>query len=285
MVMSFARFWNRRGERKAQPLRKRATPTKKKPTTRPTLEALEDRMVMSTLPSVEATPIFLGPYWQSSWDGIFLSNATQAIVNSPYMDALQNAGYGVGRGHLSMPQTWALSNVVAGTTPVTDQQVHQYLVQDVVDMIIIQAWTGQSQPLPDANRLYEVFLPPGVTFTASNGMYSSQSNLTGWNGSFSSGVGQINYVVIPYQGGTNLSANGKSNINAFTEIMSHEIAEAVTGQPDMADSTQWFHYQMSNGVAIELVNQFNNPNRALSVPGATPLQDIEPSEWGQLWHA
>lgn len=48
MLMSFARFWNRRSERKAQPVRKHATPTKKKPTTRPTLEALEDRMVMST---------------------------------------------------------------------------------------------------------------------------------------------------------------------------------------------------------------------------------------------
>lgn len=284
MVMSFARFWNRRGERKAQPLRQRATLTRKKPPTRPTLEALEDRMVMSTLPSVEATPVFMGPYWQNNFSGqlevSILNRATDLIVNSPFMDALHNAGYGVGRGHLSMPQTWALNNVVAGAT-MTDQQVQQYLRLDVLDMIIIEAWTGRSQPLPDANRLYEVFLPPGVTYTASDG-----SHPTGENSSFSVQIGAkqmwIHYVVIPYQGGTNGSANGTSNIDAFTEIMSHEIAEAVSGQPNMADSTQWFHYRMSNGVAIEEVNQFNNPNQALSVAGATPLKDI--TQWGMLWH-
>lgn len=281
MVMSFARFWNRRGERKGQPLRKRATPTRKKPPTRPTLETLEDRLAMSTLASVEATPVFMGPYWQNSFSGqleaSILNRATDKIVNSPFMDALHNANYGVGRGQLSMPQTWALSNIVAGAT-VTDQQVQQYLGLDVVDMIIIQAWTGRSQPLPDANRLYEVFLPPGVTFTADGGKYSSQSNLTGWNGSFSFGATQIHYVVIPYQGGTNVSTNGTSNVDAFSESMSHEIAEAVTGQPLMADNTEHWHYRMSNGVAIQEVGKPNDYYSPIAVAGATPLKDI--SNWG-----
>jgi hypothetical protein len=181
------------------------------------------------------------------------------------MDALHNAGYGVGRGQLSMPQTWALNNVVAGAT-VTDQQVQQDLKLDVVDMIIIQAWTGQSQPLPDANRLYEVFLPPGVTFTADGGKYSSQSNLTGWNGYFSFGAATIHYLVIPYQGGTNVSANGKGNVDAFTEIMSHEIAEAVSGRGDIADQTQQHHDRMPNGIAVEVPGRVNDPSQTIDVP-------------------
>ena len=271
MVMSFARFWNRRGERKAQPLRQRATLTRKRPPMRPTLEALEDRMVMSmsTLPSVEATPVFMGPYWQNNFAGqleaSILNRATDQIVNGPFMDALHNANYGVGKGQLSMPQTWALSNVVAGAT-VTDQQVNQYLRLDVLDMIIIEAWTGRSQPLPDNNRLYEVFLPPGVTFTASNGAYSSKTNMTGWNSSFSAGNMQIHYLVIPYQGGTNVSANGTSNPDAFTEIMSHEIAEAVSGRSDIADQTQQHHDRMPNGIAVEVPGRVNDPSQTIDVP-------------------
>ena len=73
MVMSFARFWNRRGERKAQPIRKRATPTKKRSPTRPTLEALEDRLV----PTVTFTPQFNNTTETSS------SSANASSLHSP----------------------------------------------------------------------------------------------------------------------------------------------------------------------------------------------------------
>jgi hypothetical protein len=235
---------------------------------------------MSTLPSVEATPVFLGPYWQShGWDAFVLNAYTSGIVNSPYMDALQNAGYGVGRGSVSGTQTWALGNVVAGAT-VTDQQIQQDLAQDVVDMIFEQAWTGSSEPLPDPNRLYTVFLPPNVTFTATGSdgkTYSSANGLSGWNASVPMGSFQLHYVVIPYPGGTNGSANGLANIDAFTESLSHEIAEAVTGL-QIGDNTEHWHYRMSNGVAIQEVGQPNNYSSPIPVAGATPLYDI--SNWG-----
>jgi hypothetical protein len=262
---------------------RRGSPARKRPSTapraRPTLEALEDRLALSTLPSVEVTPVFLGPYWQShGWDEFFLEAYTNGIVNSPFMDALQS--YGVGRGSLSGAQTYAPSGVVAGAT-VSDATVQQVLSLDIYFSELGFTSNGSSLPLPDANRLYEVFLPPNVTFTATdsnNKMYSSQNGLTGWNGSFNLGGTQIHYVVIPYPGGTNASTNGTSNIDAFTETMSHEIAEAVTGYPLMADNTETWHFRMSNGVAIQEVGQLNNFSSPIAVAGATALKDI--SNWG-----
>src|SRR5437870_903151 len=76
---------------------------------RPALEPLEDRWVPTVtyhggplLPSVEATALFFGSAWSStpslSQQAVTLDNYLQYLVNSPYMDMLTNAGYGVGRG-------------------------------------------------------------------------------------------------------------------------------------------------------------------------------------------
>jgi hypothetical protein len=242
------------------------------PRARPALESLEDRLVMSTLPSVEATPVFLGTAWQGQgWAEFALTAYTQGIVNSPFMDALQNAGYGVGRGKVTAGQTLLDSNGVAGGT-VTDAAVR-------LDLFLGIAFGAL--PQPDANRLYTVFLPPNATFTATGTdgtHYSSASNLTGWNASFYAGSTQIHYVVIPFPGGTNVSANGQGNADAITESLSHEIAEAVTGYSLMADHTEHWHYRMSNGVAIQEVGQLNNNYNPIAVAGATPLKDI--SGWG-----
>jgi hypothetical protein len=228
---------------------------------------------MSTLLHVEAAPVFLGPYWQTHGnDAFFLALNTAAIVNSPFMDALGKAGYGepghpVGRGNVSGSQILQAGGVVAGAT-VTDLQVQQILAVD-----IMFSQVGGSLPPPDANRLYEVFLPPNVTFTANynHQTLSSNTGLTGWNSSFSFGATQIHYVVIPYQGGTNASANGHgTNLDAFTETMSHEIAEAVTGV-QCADNTEGYHYRMSNGVAIQEVGQPNDYNTPIQVAGANKL--------------
>jgi hypothetical protein len=214
---------------------------------RPTLEPLEDRL-------------------------------TEDIVNSPFMDALHNAGYGVGRGRVSGSTMLGPGNVVAGAT-VTDQRVQHLLALDILKHEV---------PPPDANRLYTVFLPPNVTFTAAFGgkTFSSNihhGNLAGWNNTFNIGGAKIHYVVIPYPGGTNgatngdVSTSGQGNRDAITEALSHEIAEAVVGR-QIADHTQHWHYRMRNGVAIEEVGRPNNLKKPVPVAGATPLKDI--SGWG-----
>jgi hypothetical protein len=94
MSASFFRSWFRRGERTTQPIHSRATPPKNRPRTRPTLEALEDRLVPtvafipqmgnSVLPTVtsptsaesaslQSPPvvlIFTGSYWQTKQGGV-----------------------------------------------------------------------------------------------------------------------------------------------------------------------------------------------------------------------
>src|SRR5262249_2006837 len=54
------------------------------PRTRPAVEALEDRLALTTLPTVEATPIFVGPYWQQHASEVAAVEAgTRGIVDSP----------------------------------------------------------------------------------------------------------------------------------------------------------------------------------------------------------
>ena len=75
----------------------------------PQVEGLEERRVMtvsfhggSVLPNVEATPVFYGSGWHSTdnyeADAAYMTSFLGDVVNSPFMDMLGNAGYGVGRG-------------------------------------------------------------------------------------------------------------------------------------------------------------------------------------------
>jgi hypothetical protein len=252
------------------------------------LEALEDRRVMSVMPSVQVTGVFLGSWWQGQqgqgWVELGLLAGTQGVVNSPYMDALKGA-YGAGRGKVDSFQTLANSAVTPGST-LTDAQIRQDLGIDIIFSQLGFTSGGAAVPPPSDNRLYVVFTPPGVTVTEPymGQTYSSSASapralqFAGFNSAFALGPSWVHYVVIPWQGGTNVSANGATNLDAFTEILSHEIAEAATGQ-QIADATQMYHARMSNGVAVELVGQPANWSAPLRFPGATPLPDD-----GFVWH-
>ena len=76
----------------------------------PNLECLEERQVMSVtyhggavLPNVAVQGIYYGSDWGNNPTSFNQTGALEGflgnIVNSPYMDMLTNAGYGVGRGH------------------------------------------------------------------------------------------------------------------------------------------------------------------------------------------
>jgi hypothetical protein len=248
---------------------------------RPEMVALEERQVMSAIPHVEVSDVFLGSPWQNQGLAEFALYAnTMGIVNSPYMDALQTAGYGVGRGKIDSYQTLGGVNLPAGST-ITDAQIQTYLKSDIFLSALGYSAPGFTKLPPlDPNRLYVVFTPPNVTFTASyNGTTLSShlgGNLAGWNNAFNFGNALVHYAVIPFPGGTNVSANGQGNIDAITESLSHEIAEATTGL-QIADAVQTslprgqLHVRMSNGVAVQVVGRPNNYNVPIPVPGATPL--------------
>src|SRR5438128_8164245 len=72
------------------------------------VEHLEDRRVMSVtyhggalMPHVEVQGFYVGDQWSGSLLAGYLEGFLGKIVNSTYMDALNNAGYSVGRGSSS----------------------------------------------------------------------------------------------------------------------------------------------------------------------------------------
>jgi hypothetical protein len=214
----------------------------------------------SPIPSARGVVVFLGA-WQDQGMKTTLVSNTAGILNSPYMDALQNAGYGVGRGQVDFQQTLRGSELPPGST-ITDDQVAATLRQAI----------GTQLPANDPTRLYVVFLPPNVIFTANaqGQSYSSASNMTGWNNEFDLGNLLVHYVVVPFPGGKNVSANGRGDHDSLTESLSHEIGESVT-ETQNGDHTERFHVRMSNGIAVQEFGQLSNPNLPIPIPGATPL--------------
>jgi hypothetical protein len=231
-------------------------------------------VVLDTLLHVKVAPVLLGPYWQNQGkaEAASLVKDTQGIVDSPFMDALFNAGYDAGRGTVGVSRTLSGAKLPGPDSIVTDADIQDGLA----------AQFG-SDP-PDPERLYVVFAPPNVVFRAvdGNGVHYSSwqadpwatDAITGWNGTFVNGNTLIHYVVIPYPGGTNGSANGATDQaglhDALTEALSHEIAEAVTVK-QIADSTENYHVRMANGIAVQEVGSPGNLSTPLPVPGATPL--------------
>jgi hypothetical protein len=224
------------------------------------------------LPNVNVSPVFLGSYWQnqgkSEVDSV--AKSTNKIVDSSFMDALHDAGYGVGRGKVDSPR------------PLNDSIVADSIVYDSDIQKALASAFGSDKL--DPNRLYVVFTPPNVIYraTAMDGSKWSSSRdddwatnfATGWNDHFPNGDTVFHYVVIPYPGGTNGSANGATDnaglMDALTESLSHEIAEAATGL-QIGDQTGQDHVRLSNGVAVQELGSPNDWTKAIPIPGATPL--------------
>ena len=126
------------------------------------VEMLESRQMLTVtfhggavLQSVEAQAVYLGSDWQTTSSlttqtGQFDTYLT-TLVSGQYMDMLTNAGYRVGRGTSS---TGAIDNIsLSKTSGITDASIRSD----------IQAMINSNQlQTPDANRLYVVYVEPGV---------------------------------------------------------------------------------------------------------------------------
>jgi hypothetical protein len=236
----FALLQNLLGVTRAAQARPKPSGRAGRPAFRPRLEALEDRRLMTVtnlggpvLPHVEVQPVYLGTQWTtpgSAASGMVgpLNTFLSGIVKGPYMDMLTKAGYGVGRGSFDAP-LFTSGTITNGPPPASISQA------DLEAML----WKDINQGLlkaPDANRLYLVFVQPGMTVTV-----PGQSGFAGFHDAFlgvNSGgaMAKVRYAFVLYPGPgttvTNQYGVSLSPRDQLTTLASHEVVEAVT-DPDV----------------------------------------------------
>jgi hypothetical protein len=195
------------------------------PRFRPMVESLEDRLVPAityhggvVLADVGVEALFLGSGWRdnpalAAERGQIAAFLTY-LTNSSYMDMLGRAGYGVGRGaYLG----GAVDPLALGWR-VTDAFLQRELATDISN--------GTLRP-PDANRLYMIFVEPGVAVTGPFG--NSRVNMLGYHSDFRAPTGlNSEYAVLPFPDGLNLSVPRLAPFQSLTKVTSHELAESVT---------------------------------------------------------
>lgn len=220
--------------------RTRSTSTAR--TARPTLESLEDRQLLTVtyhggalLQHVKVQALYYGADWYNNrtlyqQTGQF-EGYLRYMVNSPYMDMLTNAGYSVGRGTFD-----------GGKISLANINKNYYLTDRAIQGVIQTNINNGVLKTPDGNRLYIVYVEPGVAVNA--GGATSIRDFLGYHSAFSGTDGHghrlgIAYAVIPYQGGINARDTRVSTFESATEVTSHEIAEAVT-DPMTNGRLGWF---------------------------------------------
>ncbi len=215
-------------------------------------ETLESRELLTVsyqggavLTNVEAQAVYLGSAWSTNSSLQTQAQSTDQFLSTLaggyYMDMLTNAGYGVSRGTDS---AGVVDNISINPV-ISDSQIQS----DLATMIN----SGKVQAA-DANRLYMVYVEPGVEVTM--GSANSKSYFLGYHGAFADGSNVIHYAVMPAPGSPNPSPGSQGFASAFDEltaVSSHELAEAVT-DPNVNFSTLgWYDYQL-NGEIADLAN-------------------------------
>jgi hypothetical protein len=209
----------------------------------PCLETLESRLVPTVtyhggplLTSVQLEAIYIGSLWsanpgyqqvRTAFDG-FLGH----LVNSSYMDMLNSAGYGVGRGAF---QGSVVDPVGLGSS--LDDSAIQNVIQAEIN--------SGAAPSPTSQQLYIVYVSPNVLVTA--GGQNSQHDFLGYHDDFTGrnragNAIELHYAVIPYEAGVNASIYGFNAFDGMTEVSSHEISEAVT-DPEPERTPGWYDGQ------------------------------------------
>ena len=199
------------------------------------VETLEPRKLLTVtfgggpvLAHVEVQGVYLGADWQNVaatyTQNTQLEGFNASIASGAYMDMLTTAGYGVGRGTSSTGYIDPLN--LSKTGYLQDSQIQAELQTQIT--------SGHLQT-PDANRLYVVYVEPGVSIMGSDGS-TSVSDFLGYHDSFTGHTAagssiSINYAVIAYPGSRNPSYTSQgfsTAIDQLTDVASHEIGEAVT---------------------------------------------------------
>jgi hypothetical protein len=167
--------------------------------------------------SAEVTAVFIGSEWRRrqglSRQSNQLADFLDVIVKSALIDQL--AEYNTKRRTIRYGRLLGRVTIDVRRFPpvVSNQWLRHLLLQ--------QTASGDLQA-PTPNRLYFLYLPPGVR--VAQGGSSSCRNFCGFHDSIG---GQVFYAVVPYPSCQGCKHN-LSTLDALTVSSSHELAEAVT---------------------------------------------------------
>jgi len=260
---------------------------------RPTLESLEAREVLTVtyhggavLPHVEVQGLYYGRDWSTNQTLYnqtgYLEGYLKYVVSSPYVDLLTNAGYGVGRGTFT-----------PGRIDLSTPNKANYLSDGTIRTELQALISNRSLATPDANRLYVVFVEPGVAVRMADGSNSIRDFL-GYHGAFagrdaSGRSADVRYAVIAYPGGAvrNATIGALSAAQQLTEVSSHELAEAVTDPDVNYKRLGWYddrlgeigdivngQFVVLNGYVVQ--KEAGKNDQALSPAGSRPFSSFAP---------
>jgi hypothetical protein len=187
----------------------------------------------STIPTPKLVLVTLGSWWG---DLTKLQAFAQDLMTAGYLQPLADYKYGSGQGSF----LGLTEGPLAGGTTVTDAQL-----QDVLARMI----DGQTVPAPDANTLYALLLPEGVT--VDSGGSASCSAFCGYHDAFTHASATVYYTV---QTATDCQGcNEGDPFAAFCAVLAHEVAEACT---DAVPGQGWYNDQTGMENADEWAWQF-----------------------------
>jgi hypothetical protein len=258
---------------------------------RPALECLGDRVVPTVtyhggvlLPHVEVQGMYLGSDWATNStyynQTALFENFNRFLPQSSYMDLLTQLGYGVGRGSMS-----------SGTIDRIALNKNYFLTDSTIRSEIQRFINAGYLQQPDANRLYVVYVEPGVAIMNDHDHNSTSTrNFAGYHGAFAGRTAggyaaDIHYAVIAYAGGYNAIFPGLSPYGSMTLTASHEIAEAATDPNVNYRALSWYddyrgeigdfnrYEALLNGYAVQSIV---NKNGVAYIPyGGTTLRALD----------
>ena len=205
----------------------------------------------AVLPAVEVQAVYYGVGWHDTASNLqgytpyqltsYLEAELGYIVQSPFMDTLTDAGFGVGRGSDQQGRIYTVT--LQSNSTLTDASIRTNLQAKISDGGLLS---------PDAERLYVIFVQPDIEVQAPSGALSNSTTpgqaFSGYHAAFLGTDAQgdptvIHYVVIPTPyGGVNNAPAGQSlsTADAISLALTQQLADAVT-DPNAGYSTHgWY---------------------------------------------
>jgi hypothetical protein len=168
------------------------------------------------LTAVQVFTVFWGAAWEQAPNSSLSTQMNQffdSILTSQLIDQLcEYRVPGQAIGHGSRVGTTVLTSPAPGTS-VQDSAIQKLLQQEIASGTL---------PATNANTLYFIFLPDGVS--VKQGGSASCQAFCGYHDSFGQNV---YYAVMPYPGCSGCTG-GLTVLDAFTSTTSHELCEAIT---------------------------------------------------------